>query len=70
MFACDFTPIEYGEYFDELLSTVSYEGLVIDSQYSPVVGLLKGGKYNAIRRDLKSGRQAVYDDLTRRLNQR
>ena len=70
MFACDFTPVEYGEYFDELLSAVSYEGLIIDSQYSPVVGLLKGGKYNAIRRDLKSGRQAVYDDLTRRLNQR
>jgi uroporphyrinogen-III decarboxylase len=70
MFACDFTPVEYGDYFDELLSAVSYEGLVIDSQYSPVVGLLKGGKYNAIQRDLKSGRQAVYDDLTRRLQGR
>ena len=70
LFACDFTPVEYGDYFDELLSSVSYDGLVIDSQYSPVVGLLKGGKYNAIRRDLKSGRQAVYDDLKRRLNQR
>jgi len=69
MFACDFTPVEYDQYFEELLSSVSYEGLVIDSQYSPVVGLLKGGKYNAIQRDLKSGRQAVYDSLKHRLEQ-
>ena len=68
LFACDFTPVEYDAYFDELLSNVSYKGLVIDSQYSPVVGLLKGGKYNAIRRDLKSGRQAVYDNLKQHLS--
>jgi hypothetical protein len=70
LFACDFTPVEYDDYFAELLSSVSYEGLVIDSQYSPVVGLLKGGKYNAIRRDLRSGRQAVYDNLKHHLSQR
>jgi uroporphyrinogen-III decarboxylase len=68
LFACDFTPVEYDKYFAELLASVSYEGLVIDSQYSPVVGLLKGGKYNAIRRDLKSGRQAVYDNLKQQLS--
>jgi uroporphyrinogen-III decarboxylase len=70
LFACDFTPVDYDSYFAELLSSVSYEGLVIDSQYSPVVGLLKGGKYNAIRRDLKSGRRAVYDNLKQHLSQR
>jgi uroporphyrinogen-III decarboxylase len=63
LFACDFTPIDYRQYYAELLASVSYKGLVIDSQYSPVVGLLKGGKYDAIRRDLRSGRQAVYKYL-------
>lgn len=67
LFACDFTPIEYQAYFDELLSSVSLTGLTICSQYSPVVGLLQGGKYVATRRDLRSGRAAVYNDLLERL---
>lgn len=61
LFVCDFTPIEYKEYFTELLSTLDYRGMLVCSQYSPVVGLLNGGKYHGIRRDLKSGRKAVYD---------
>jgi hypothetical protein len=65
LFACDFTPADYEAYFCELLEGMSYRGLVIDSQYSPVVGLLKGGKYHAVRRDLDSGRRAVYDSLRR-----
>ena len=68
MFACDFTPVDFHGYFDELLSSVSYKGMVIDSQFSPVVGLLKGSKYNAIQRDLKSGRKAVYEDLKSRFS--
>jgi len=48
-----------------MLDGLSPKGLVIDSQYSPVVGLLKGGKYEAVRRDLQGGRQAVYDFLCR-----
>jgi uroporphyrinogen-III decarboxylase len=67
LFVCDFTPSEYEAYFDEMLSTLSYRGLVICSQFSPVVGLLKGGKYDAVRRDLHSGRQAVYQYLRDRL---
>jgi uroporphyrinogen-III decarboxylase len=67
LFVCDFTPSEYEAYFDEMLSTLSYRGLVICSQFSPVVGLLKGGKYDAVRRDLRSGRQAVYQYLRDRL---
>ena len=61
LFVCDFTPLEYQEYFKELFSTLDYRGMLVCSQYSPVVGLLNGGKYNSIRRDLKSGRKAVYD---------
>ena len=68
LFACDFTPIEYQAYFDELLASVNPAGMTICSQYSPVVGLLPGGKYVATRRDLKSGRAAVYNYLTERLN--
>ena len=63
LFACDFTPLDYEAYFRELLGGASYRGLVVDSQYSPVVGLLKGGKYHAIRRDLNGGRRAVYEYL-------
>ena len=63
LFACDFTPVEYRPYFDELLSSVKPKGMVICSQYSPVVGLLKGGKYDAIRRPLKEGRREVFEYL-------
>ena len=65
LFACDFTPVDYKEYFQELLDGLSYRGLVIDSQFSPVVGLLKDGKYTAIRRELCPGRRAVYEYLHR-----
>jgi uroporphyrinogen-III decarboxylase len=67
LFVCDFTPVEYDEYFDEMLSTLERRGIVICSQYSPVVGLLKGGKYDAVNRPLQSGRRAVYESLTARL---
>lgn len=68
LFVCDFTPVDYEDYYSELLSTLSYQGIVIDSQFSPVVGLLKGGRYDAIRRDLKSGRKAVFDYLQNYFN--
>ena len=61
LFVCDYTPLAYQEYFTELFSTLDYRGMLVCSQYSPVVGLLHGGKYDAVRRDLKSGRKAVYD---------
>jgi uroporphyrinogen-III decarboxylase len=63
LFVCDFTPVEYQQYFTELMSTLPLGGMVIDSQYSPVVGLLRGGQYNAINRDLKTGRKAAFDFL-------
>jgi uroporphyrinogen-III decarboxylase len=67
LFVCDFTPVEYKAYFDEMLASLDRRGIVICSQYSPVVGLLKGGKYDAINRDLRTGRKAVYDYLAGRL---
>ena len=66
LFVCDFTPVDYEAYFDELLTLVNPRGTVICSQYSPVVGLLPGGKYNAIRRPLIEGR----NDVSRALNAR
>jgi uroporphyrinogen-III decarboxylase len=65
LFVCDFTPLEYEDYFAELLSSLSRRGIAICSQYSPVVALLKGSKYDGMRRDLRSGRRAVYDYLRR-----
>ena len=67
LFVCDFTPVEYDAYFDEMLQTLSRRGLVICSQFSPVVGLLRGGKYDAMRRDLRAGRQAVFNYLRAKL---
>ena len=63
LFLCDFTPVEYGEYFREMVSLLSPRGMVIDSQYSPVVGLLRGGQYDAVRRDAATGRRDVFELL-------
>lgn len=63
LFACDFTPVDYEGYFRELLESAPRRGLVVNAHYSPVVGLLADGKYNAIRRDLRSGRRAAYESL-------
>jgi len=67
VFACDFTPLEYANYFAEMLADISFRGLIIDSAFSPVVCLLKGGKYEAVRLDLHAGRRAVFEDLRSRL---
>jgi hypothetical protein len=65
LFACDFTPVEYESYFRELLSSIPPDGLIVDSQYSAVVGLLRGGRYNTVSRDFRSGRKAAYESLKR-----
>jgi len=65
LFACDYTPVDYERYFRELFAGMSNQGLVINSHYSPVLGLLKDGKYDAIQRDLDTGRRAVYEYLRR-----
>lgn len=70
LFACDFTPVDYEAYFQQLLDGLPYRGLLVDSQFSPVVGLLNDGKYAAIRRDLRSGRRAVYQYLQHYLRQK
>jgi len=64
LFVCDFTPVDYAAYFDEMFSALEYKGMLVCSQYSPVVGLLKGGKYNAVRRDLKTGREDVFQYIS------
>lgn len=70
IFACDFTPVHYPAYFDELVSSLSFNGLIIDSQFSPVVGLLEGGKYVPVQRDLITERQRVYAYLRQLLQER
>jgi uroporphyrinogen-III decarboxylase len=59
LFACDFTPVEYQDYFHELLDGLSLKGLVIDSQFTPLVALVKGGKYVQVQRSLTPGRKNV-----------
>jgi uroporphyrinogen-III decarboxylase len=70
LFVCDFTPVDYETYFDELLAGVDPRGTVICSQYSPVVGLLPGAKYNAIRRPLIEGRNQVHETLQAKIDAR
>jgi hypothetical protein len=67
LFPCDFTPVDDEGYFREMLDGISHRGLIVDSQYSPVTGLPKGGKYSIIRRDLSRGRRAVFECLRGRL---
>jgi uroporphyrinogen-III decarboxylase len=66
LFVCDFTPVEYEAYFDEMLASLDYRGMVICSQFSPTVGLLKGGRYDAVERDMREGRRAVFEHLRSR----
>jgi uroporphyrinogen-III decarboxylase len=70
LFVCDFTPVNYQAYFEEMLDTLDMRGLVICSQYSPVVGLLEGGKYDSISRPLYEGRKEVYTFLKKAIEQR
>ena len=63
VYLCDFTPDDYAGYFKEIFQYLSPGGLVIDSQFSPVLALLKGGQYNAMRRDRFEGRQQAYAAL-------
>jgi len=63
VFACDFTPVEYQDYFREMLDGLSLKGLVIDSQFTPLLALVKGGKYVQVRRPLRPGKKNVSDFL-------
>jgi hypothetical protein len=63
LFACDFTPEDYAEYFRELLDGLSFRGLVIDSQFTPAVALVQGGKYVQACRDPRLGRRMVFEHL-------
>jgi hypothetical protein len=63
LFACDFTPVDYAGYFRELLDGLSFQGLVIDSQFTPAVALVPGGKYVQAARDPRLGRRKVFDYL-------
>ena len=63
LFLCDFTPVQYKSYFREMMATLPPGGMVIDSQFSPVVGLLAGGHYDAVRRDAKRERREVFEFL-------
>ena len=63
LFVCDFTPWTMERISMRCSPPSPIEALVVCSQYSPVVGLLKGGKYDAVQRDLHTGRRAVFEYL-------
>jgi uroporphyrinogen-III decarboxylase len=61
LIACDFTPANYQGYYRRLLETLSYDGLIIDSQFSPIACMTEDGKYSLQRRDKVSTRRKVFD---------
>jgi uroporphyrinogen-III decarboxylase len=63
LFACDFTPMDYEDYYHELLDGLSLKGLVIDSQYTPLVALIRGGKYVEIQRPVTPGKRNLNEFL-------
>jgi hypothetical protein len=65
LIACDFTPIEYEHYYRTLSERVSSRGLIIDSQFSPIVSLTREGKYEMVERDRAQGRREVFEFLAR-----
>jgi uroporphyrinogen-III decarboxylase len=60
---CDFTPLGYREYFKSLLESISYKGLILDSQYSSVLALTSDGKYMSVHCNQFTGRKEVFDFL-------
>lgn len=50
LFLCDFTPVDYGAYIDDVASRIDVRGVSILSEYSPIVGLLGNGKYEEVSR--------------------
>jgi len=63
VFACDYSATDFETYFRRTLDGVSRRGLVVLSDYSPVMGLLPGGKYESIRRDPVEGRRQLFQFL-------
>jgi hypothetical protein len=55
--------MDYAGYFRELLDGLSMSGLVIDSQYTPAVEVVTGGKYLQTCRDPRLGRSEVFEHL-------
>ena len=63
LFACDFTALDYEDYFRELLDGLATDGLVILSQFTPRVALIKGGKYEPVSREVGAGKKQVSEFL-------
>jgi hypothetical protein len=64
LIACDFTPLEYQLYYRSLLEQVSCRGLIIDSQFSPIVSLTSEGKYEMVNRHRTQGRREVFEFIS------
>lgn len=64
LIACDFTPLEHQQYYRSLLESLSPVGLIVDSQFSPIVGLTRDGKYSIVQRDQLQYRSEVFDYIS------
>jgi uroporphyrinogen decarboxylase len=62
LIACDFTPIDYTEYYRDIIENLSLRGLIIDSQFSFIISLTKDGRYVIHERDA-SVKRSVFDFL-------
>ncbi len=62
LFACDFAPLDHEAYYEDLLSNMSFTGLIVDCQFSPVVSLTESG-YGTECRDKGDTRKALIKSI-------
>ena len=61
LIACDFTPGDYQTYYKELSDNLSYNGLIINSQFSTITSLAENGAYVIEKRDKQTERKKVFN---------
>ena len=61
LIACDFTPGDYQTYYKELSDNLSYNGLIINSQFSTITSLTENGAYVNEKRDKQTERKQVFN---------
>jgi len=62
LFVCDFAPLDHRTYYKELLSNMSFTGLVVDCQLSPVISLTESG-YGTEHRDKADTRKELIKSI-------
>ena len=63
LFIGDFTPIDYRAYFDRMAELIELRGVAFLQDYSPLLGLLPGGRYESVPDRREDSPREVYEYL-------